>query len=91
MWGYSWTQVVLTKASGPPKSQPGQHHVSKGWTVTAVSKEALKAKCCIMDGLSCTVPKVFFKTSYFCIFMMSLEPLGLVLIPCKCCITLVMG
>lgn len=99
MWGCSWTPVMLaSKISGPAWPAP-QHTqsscsgdlegISKGWA--AVTKGALEVKCCIIDGLSCTVPKIFFKTPYFCVFVMNLEPPGSVPTPCKCCITMGMG
>lgn len=65
--------------------------ISKGWAVAAITRGAAEIKCCIMDGFSCTVPKVFFKTPYFCIFIMNLEPPRSVPTPCKCSITMGMG
>lgn len=82
--------------SAPQHTQSGcsggfEKGISKGWAVAAVTKGAAEVKCCIMDGLSCTVPKVFFKAPYFHIFIVNLEPPGSVSTPCKCCTTMGMG
>lgn len=93
VWGDSPAWLVAQHTSGSSSGylvHPAQG-ISKGQAGSAVTKGALVVKCCIIDGLFYTVPKVSFGSPYFCIFSFNLEPRRSLSTPSKLCITTWVG
>lgn len=90
-WGDSPAWLVAQHTSG--SSSGYLVHCAQGISKgrAAVTKGALVVKCCIIDGLSYTLPKVSFGSPYFCIFSFNLEPRRSLCTPPKLCITAWVG